>query len=106
MPASFSVTLSADTPDPYAQVDGPWDEAASPYVPVGTFSLLPGPAILSDAPSKFSPWNQLQAHRPLGALNAARRHVYKAHREARLRAGSGKSQDRVCPFLAMMPVDP
>lgn len=46
----------------------------------------------------FNPWNQLAAHRPLGELNDARLYVYRAHREARLKANT--EQMMKCPFLA------
>ena len=60
-----------------------WKEGDSPFVPVATISILKQSF---DTPEKqafcenlsFSPWNALAEHRPIGALNRARRIVYKA----------------------------
>lgn len=60
-----------------------WKEGDSPFVPVATISI---PKQSFDTPAQqafcenlsFSPWNALAAHRPIGALNRARRIVYKA----------------------------
>ena len=90
------------------EADSAWSQSASPYMPVGTLTLLPEPArvggILGEAePIYFSPWNTIAAHRPLGAMNRARLEVYRRHREARLaQPAGGKQADRVCPFLEQM----
>jgi hypothetical protein len=66
-----------------------WDEAKSPYVPVGTLTL-PASAksdlsrTFAWSPLQFNAWNTLPTMRPLGQLFRARRSVHKAHSEARL----------------------
>lgn len=88
-----------------AEGDVCWDRTVSPYLPVGTLTILPeaaqagGIADHDMPPLYFNPWNQLKAHRPVGALNLARLHVYKKHCQARKRAGGGMQPDLVCPFL-------
>ena len=60
-----------------------WKEEDSPFIPVATISILKQSF---DTPEQqafcenlsFSPWNALAEHRPIGALNRARRFVYKA----------------------------
>ncbi|MFL1463282.1 catalase family protein [Roseococcus sp. DSY-14] len=59
-----------------------WPEAESPHVPVARLRVPPQPA-WSEARARqvddglaFAPWNGLAAHRPLGALNRARRRAY------------------------------
>ncbi|MFV1921727.1 MAG: catalase family protein [Methylotenera sp.] len=65
-----------------------WKESDSPFVPVATI-LIPEQSF--DTPRQqvfcenlsFSPWNALAEHRPIGALNRARRFVYKASSDYR-----------------------
>ena len=59
-----------------------WPEAESPYLPVARLVVPPQPA-WSEARARqvddslaFNPWHGLEAHRPLGAVNRARRRVY------------------------------
>jgi catalase len=60
-----------------------WKESDSPFVPVATINILQQ---TFDKPEQqefcenlsFSPWNALEAHRPVGALNRARKFVYEA----------------------------
>ncbi len=60
-----------------------WKESEAPFVQVATITILKQSF---DTPEQqqfcedlsFSPWNALAAHRPIGALNRARRLVYKA----------------------------
>lgn len=60
-----------------------WDEAASPYLTVAR--LRAGPqtgwstarAAVVDEALRFSPWTGLEAHRPLGSVNRARRRTYE-----------------------------
>lgn len=66
-----------------------WDEKASPYMPVATLTAAPQIA-WSDGTSQpredslfFSPWNGLEAHRPLGGVNRARKDVYDYSRRFR-----------------------
>ena len=67
-----------------------WDEAASPYVKVGTLIFPASPqADLSTefpwSPLQFNAWNTLPSMAPLGQAFRARRHAHKAHAEVRLR---------------------
>ena len=60
-----------------------WKESDVPFVPVATVDILKQ---TFDTPEQqqfcedlsFSPWNALEAHRPIGALNRARKWVYEA----------------------------
>jgi catalase len=60
-----------------------WREVDSPFIPVANISILKQ---TFDTPQQqqfcedlsFSPWNALEAHRPVGALNRARKFVYEA----------------------------
>ena len=67
---------------PVEDASVPWPEAESPYVPVARLVVPPQPA-WSEARARqvddglaFNPWHGLEAHRPLGAVNRARRRVY------------------------------
>jgi catalase len=59
-----------------------WDEKLSPYVSVAHFTVAPqiawtpGTSEAQEDRLSFSPWHGLAAHRPLGAINRARREVY------------------------------
>lgn len=66
-----------------------WDEAASPYVRVGTLTFpATAEADLSRefpwSPLQFNAWNTLPSMAPLGQTFRARLHAHKAHAEARL----------------------
>jgi hypothetical protein len=66
-----------------------WDETQSPYVAVGTLTFRAHPdSDLSKehpwSPLQFNAWNTLPEMRPLGQLFRARKHVHKAHAEARI----------------------
>lgn len=82
-----------------------WDTTCSPYMPVGNFSVFPEPARAGGIEGEagpalyFNPWNQLVDHRPIGALQLARYHVYREHWQSRKQAGGGLQKDLVCPFL-------
>ena len=59
-----------------------WPEAASPHVAIARIRVWPQPA-WSEARARqvddglsFSPWHGIADHRPLGAVNRARRHAY------------------------------
>ena len=84
--------------------------SCSPYVPVGKLTVFPEPAFSGGICGQsgpalfFNPWNQLEAHRPLGPFNLARYHIYHAHGKARKGAGGGMQADRICPFLQSMGV--
>jgi catalase len=60
-----------------------WKEKDSPFIPVAkiniikqTFDTIEQQQFCEDL--SFSPWNALEAHRPIGALNRARKLVYEA----------------------------
>lgn len=61
-----------------------WSEDESPFVPVARITVLAQTAwseersIEIDEGLSFSPWHCLAAHRPLGAINRARRVAYPA----------------------------
>lgn len=66
-----------------------WPEECSPYVTVARLRLDPQQSWdpvasprLEDR-TAFDPWNCIAAHRPLGAINRARREVMKVSREVR-----------------------
>ncbi|HEY8618442.1 catalase family protein [Phenylobacterium sp.] len=66
-----------------------WDEEESPFLPVARLRVEPQ-ALLGEAAARslaFSPWNGLEAHRPLGELMRLRRAAYAWSREHRLGAG-------------------
>jgi hypothetical protein len=61
-----------------------WDERRSPYVKVATITIhrLPAGFDVEEMMQfgehlSFSPWHTLDAHEPLGSINAARRDVYR-----------------------------
>ncbi|RAI58901.1 catalase family protein [Roseicella frigidaeris] len=76
----------------------PWPEEACPYQPVARITVPPQPAWDAarsravDLGMAFSPWHGLAAHRPLGAINRARRPAYEM--SAGFRAAHGG-----CPML-------
>lgn len=96
-----------------------WDEKVSPYLPMGTIHIPKQDVDISTALNdfvspnhqettlpydntlQFNPWNQLVAHRPLGALNRARMDVYNAAGVKR-RAHGSSTDAKVCPFLSLM----
>jgi catalase len=72
-------------------VDDPtndWDEKKAPFVKVATI-VIPAQSFDSDRQLSFAedisynPWHSLQAHRPLGAINEARRDAYLTLRDLR-----------------------
>ena len=60
-----------------------WKESESPFLPVAKITIVKQ---VFDTPEQqqfcenlsFSPWNALEAHKPIGALNRARKWVYEA----------------------------
>jgi hypothetical protein len=60
-----------------------WDEKESPFIPVARLRAEPQPAGADprisevDDERRFSPWIGVEAHRPLGAINRARRATYE-----------------------------
>ena len=68
---------------PIEDASKPWDEKQSPFRTVATLTVAPQPGWehgitehTEDALS-FSPWHGLEAHRPLGGVNRARREPYE-----------------------------
>lgn len=67
-----------------------WNEEKCPYQSVGTFTI-PRQLLKEKNASlypyrdalQFNAWNQLEAHRPLGALQHARKAVYDIHGQTR-----------------------
>ena len=72
---------SCNVEDGYSQ----WDEKRNPYIPIGSFRIKRQPLDHTHElyqyrdQLQFNPWNMLQAHRPLGELQRARKFVYNAH---------------------------
>jgi len=98
----FMVQLQADQRTmPVEDPTVPWSEADSPFLRVATIRI-PAQDVLSQAARnfgeelRFSPWNSLAVHRPLGSVNRARRDVYAAGYALRRRmngyAGSAKTR--------------
>ncbi len=84
--ARFDFLVQVQTDPDTMPVEDPsvgWDEAASPYRKVATIRI---PSQVFDTPEQraccenlsFTPWHSLPEHRPLGAINRARRVVYEA----------------------------
>lgn len=74
---------------PIEDASAAWSEAESPWVPVATLEIGRQPGWdeaggqQQDDALAFSPWHALAAHRPLGAVNRARRAVYAASQDFR-----------------------
>src|SRR4051794_9420109 len=83
--ARFDFLVQVQTDPAAMPVDAPtvaWDESASPYRKVATIRIPPqvvdDPEALAFAEGlSFTPWHALPTHRPLGAINRARRVVYE-----------------------------
>lgn len=75
---------------PIEQPDAAWPEDESPYVTVARIEAEPQEAYSDDMVaaidkgSSFSPWQGLEAHRPLGAINRIRKATYDASAAFRL----------------------
>ncbi len=60
-----------------------WPEEESPYVPVARITVAPQPAYdekrheVLDEGLAFSPWDGIEAHRPLGSIMRARKPAYE-----------------------------
>ena len=99
--------------------DAKWDEMKSPYVKVGTLTIKSDQPISRDTklnqffhPNdtsekscpeynaiQFNPWNQLQAHQPLGPFNRARKAIYPVVSKLRRSYGNKEEIPKLCPFL-------
>ena len=67
-----------------------WKEQESPYIPVARIRIpkqrIDDPARIEACEAAvFNPWHALADHRPLGSMNRARREIYQAMSEFRLR---------------------
>lgn len=68
---------------PIEDASVPWDEALSPFEPVARLRAKAQPAgddaraAAMDDRLRFTVWNGLEAHRPLGAINRVRRRTYE-----------------------------
>lgn len=77
-----------------------WDEKLNPFLTVATLTVEPqiawiqGHSQTQEDLLSFSPWHGLAAHRPLGAINRARRTLYDFSADYRSRANG-------CPVHAM-----
>lgn len=80
----FMVQLQTDPVTmPVEDATQPWDQTASPYRKVATIFI---PKQSFDSPEQqtfaenlsFTPWHSIPEHRPLGAMNRARKAVYTA----------------------------
>lgn len=65
-----------------------WKEDDSPFIPVARIAIIKQAFDTAEQQQfcenlSFSPWNALEAHRPIGALNRARRLVYQASSDYR-----------------------
>ncbi|MCR9141930.1 MAG: catalase family protein [bacterium] len=91
--ACFDFMVQAQVDPRLMPVEDPavdWDEALSPFVTVAKIEI---PAQTFDTPAQhrfcenltLNPFNSLEAHRPLGALNRVRKQVYDRIAEYRLK---------------------
>ena len=68
---------------PIEDVSVLWKESDSPFIPVATLTIIKQTFDSTEQQQycenlSFSPWNTLPEHRPIGALNRARKLVYEA----------------------------
>ena len=81
-----------------------WDEANSPYIDVGTFTLKADASINTAemwGKLQFNAWNTLPSMRPLGQLLRIRKHVHAAHSNVRVSHIYGGAPGEMvgkCPF--------
>jgi len=87
---AFGVQLSTDIKKmPVEDASVEWPEEESPYLTVGKVTIEPQDAWAAENVTVvedkmyFSPWHGLAAHRPLGAIQRARKAPYKASAEFR-----------------------
>ena len=102
--------------------DAKWDESKSPYIKVGTLTVMntqeidvntklnklfhPNDTTTTSSPEynsiQFNPWNMLQAHQPLGPFNRARKEIYPIVSKMRREYGNKEEVPKTCPFLELM----
>ncbi len=85
---TFGVVMQGDrTRHPVEDASADWEAAGAEFVPLAEL-VLPQQDNTADQDAlaetlRFSPWMSLPEHRPLGAINRARRDIYRAMAEAR-----------------------
>lgn len=97
---AFEVQLARDPArQPVEDASIEWDETEAPFVQVATLyvprqdSWDTGQVDLVDRQMRFSPWNGLVAHQPLGGVNRARRLTYEQSAAFRARFNRCPMQD-------------
>lgn len=87
----FDFMVQLQDPDKYMPIEDPsieWRESESPFIPVAKI-IIPSQAFNNLEQRdfcenlSFSPWNSLEAHRPIGELNRIRKEVYQASSQYR-----------------------
>ncbi len=84
--ACFNFMVQLQNADQYMPIEDPsieWKESNSPYITLAKITI---PAQQFDTEEQqsfcenlsFSPWNAIEAHRPIGELNRIRKEVYQA----------------------------
>lgn len=84
--ACFNFMVQLQDPEKYMPIEDPsieWKESESPFIDIATITI---PSQIFDTNEQqefcenlsFSPWNSLDAHRPIGQLNRIRKQVYEA----------------------------
>ncbi len=84
--ACMQFMVQVQNPKKYMPIEDPsvlWKESDSPYQQVATITILKQEIDSAKQQQfcenlSFSPWNGLDEHRPIGALNRVRKVVYKA----------------------------
>jgi hypothetical protein len=84
--ATFDVLIQFQTDAqrmPIEDASAEWKREDSPYIPVARVRIptqaIPNAARESECEAAaFNPWNALEAHRPLGNMNRARKAIYEA----------------------------
>ena len=94
----FDFMVQLQDPDKYMPIEDPsieWKEKDSPWIKIARVDI-PGQEFTSASQKQFcenlsfTPWNSLDAHRPIGQLNRIRKKVYEA--SSRFRHASNKTE--------------
>jgi len=89
--ACFDFMVQLQNTNKYMPIEDPsieWRESDSPFIPTAKI-IVPSQAFNNLEQREFcenlsfSPWNSLEAHRPIGELNRIRKEVYQASSEYR-----------------------
>lgn len=90
--AKYELRIQLGTsPEHHPTEDGSvvWDEATAPYQTIATVVFPPQDALTAERRTfwedkmRLSPWDALEAHRPLGSINRLRKTVYDMSRKKR-----------------------